>query len=41
MANLPVATNKDGVHLMVVQYGLVEQLGVLGVILNRDGKKDC
>jgi hypothetical protein len=34
-------TNKDGVHLMVVQYGLVEELGVFGVILNRDDKEDC
>jgi hypothetical protein len=33
-------TNKYGVHLMVIQDGHVEELGVLGVILNKDENDD-
>jgi hypothetical protein len=34
-------TNKDGVPLMVILDEIFEELGFLGVILNKDGKEDC
>jgi hypothetical protein len=33
-------TNKEDLHLMVVQDCLVEELGILGVILKKKNNKD-
>jgi hypothetical protein len=29
------------VHLVVVQYGIAEELGIFGEILKRDDNEDC